>query len=926
MNIKKYISTLLSMTLLATVGFAQDNVEEVVLDSLSENQEMVKEVYLPFATINNDRVVGATALITQEQMTTADLDLESALIGKAAGLNVNKWSAGPGIDNSSLNIRGINSFSGNTPLIVVDGIGGRTLESLNFYEIESITVLKDITAKILYGAQAANGVVLVKTKRGQVGKTEASINAEYGFRKPTHLPEFLNSGEYARLYNEASINDGLNARYTDAEIAGFEQGSQNDLEFPNVDYHDRYVNPLTNFTRVYGTYSNGDEKTSLYFSAGYNGENGLESVGQQSKYNGVNLRGNLDYKLNKVISVQMDIAARMESTESHRMGYGGFFSTLSTHRPNDYPIFHDTGDAENGPKLGWSPSRGTNIEGELTRAGYVNGLLRQSQSNIGLKLDFGQWVDGLSFNNYVTFDTYNYVLSGQINQYARYQADGTKVGADVEADGIDRLDDGFYRNYGWISSLDYDKSFGDHALTTNLVFMAQGREFRGTTQDNKNLNLALRVNYAFQNKYVVEADVSYMGSNKLEEMDDEFGSRFGLFPAFGLGWVVSNEGFLSSSDVVNYLKVKASYGIMGYDGSFGHFAYNDAYAYTGGVRFGPTNNSVKSTLDLTRSGNPNIGFEKSTEYNIGVEATLFKKLTLDANAFYVYRSDIPMYLGSQYPDYFGDAIPLVNYGEMSNKGIELVLNYGSNVGDLSYNIGGYLTYSMATYERVGDIRAHEHLQLDGTPVDGIWGYDSQGFYTDAADIDVQTSLGGELIPGDLEYADITGDGIITGEDLSRIGNGTPRYIYGLNFSLGYKGIRLSVVGQGEGDVDRMTNFTGNVGQAENKYAANAMNRWTSSNTDASHPRLTTNSAAHSYRGSTFWMEDASYFTIRNVELSYTFPESIAGAIKASNLRVFARGTDLLTISNSDFNADNATAGVWSGPLMRTVSLGVNLSY
>ncbi|SHK67471.1 TonB-linked outer membrane protein, SusC/RagA family [Reichenbachiella agariperforans] len=936
----KYIQYIIA---LATVlfGFAQvqaQQVEEVVLqDTLGANKK--QKVHLPFGDMDKNRVVGATSLITQDQITTADLDVESAMIGKAMGLNVFKNSAGPGSDNSWLNVRGLHTIGGDGPLVVVDGVSNRSLESLNFYEIESITVLKDITAKSLYGPQAANGVILVTTKRGEVGVKKASINAEYGFRKPTHLPDFLNSADYARLYNEAQENDGLTPQYSDADIAAYESAGIND-ELPNVDYYDRYLKSFTNYQRIYGTYSNADEKTAFYFTAGYAGEGGLEAIGEQTKYNSMNVRGNLDYKINDIFSVQVDVAARLETTSTNQMTYSnydgtpnnlgdnntvqGFFSTLSSHRPNEYPIYHNAPTAESPGELGWGAAKSTNIEGELLRAGYRDELLRQSQSNIGLDMDFTQWgIEGLSWKNYVSFDTYNFLITRKKDEYARYQADGTQVGDDVQASGISKFDDSAYRNIGMISTMTYDRTFGDHAFTSHLNAIAQNREYQGTAQPYKNVTYGYRLNYAFANKYIAEVDLTYMGSNKLEE-----GSRYEFFPSVGLGWVLSEEGFLQSVDALDYLKIKASYGQMGYDRSLQHFWYRDAYGPNGWVQFGSQNSNGSSAYNLIRAGNPAIGFEIATEYNIGLEALIMKNLSVEANYFNEYRSDIPMQVSSLYPDYFGDYIPYINYGEVSNQGVELGLNYSGQAGDISYGVGGYVTYSEAIYEKTGDLTAFSHLNRDGQPLDAMWGYNSEGFYTDASEVNVQSTLGGDVIAGDLKYTDITEDGLITVEDQKVIANTTPRYQYSLNFNIGYKGLGLSVLGQGAAGHDRMMSWnTAYNGVAQGKYAANAMNRWTPDNLDASHPRLTTVGGAHSYQGSSFWLQDASYFTIRNIELSYAFPEKIRNSIRASELRVFARGTDLFSFSgNSDFNSDNAASGLSNGFLMKTVSLGFNLSY
>ena len=934
MNYKAYIIALATLACSWSMAKGQASEGSSVPDSVSTQQ--VDKVKLPFAELNKERVVGATSVITQDQLATTDLNVTTAMIGKAAGVNVYKNSAAPGGDNSWINVRGRHTTENDGPLVVIDGVSNRLLQSLNYYEIESITVLKDATAKILYGPQAANGVILVTTKRGKAGEKKASFNAEYGVRRPTHLPDFVNSADYARLYNKALENDGRETLYSDDIIAKYELNGINDT-LPNVDFHDRYLKEQTTFKRIFGTYTNSNENTNFFFSAGYQGEGGLEAIGEESRYNGMNVRSNLDYKINDVFSVQLDVAARLELLKSNQMSYenyefgnkdnptkvDGFFTLLSKHRPNEYPIYLNPDKG----LLGWGPGVNKSIEGELTKAGYRQQELRQSQVNAGFNWDFTKWgVEGLSWKNYVSFDTYSSLFVKRINEYAQYRNDSSKVNDDKPASDLsnEKNTDDIYRNSGWISTVTYDRQFGDHSVLVNLNSIAQNRTFRGLDQPNKNLTIGFRGNYMYDSRFVGEIDLAYMGSNKLEE-----GNRFQMFPAVGAGWILSNESFLQSIDQINYLKVKASWGQMGYDRNLDHFLYQNAYGEDGWVQFG-----LQSSLEganaysITKTGNPSIGYEIATEYNVGFEALLIDGLSVEANYFNEHRTDIPLQVEAAFPDYFGEKIPVSNFGEVSNQGYELSLNYAGNYSDVNYSVGGFITYSKAIYEKAGDNQAEDYLNKDGQPLDRIMGLTSTGFYTDApTDEDPKSQLGGTVMAGDLMYVDTNEDGFITKEDQTVIGNSTPRYIYGLNFNVGYKGINLYVLGQGAAGHERMLVWnTAYTGKGNEKYAANALNYWTADNQDATHPRLTVD-GKHSYEGSTFWLEDASYFTIRNIELSYSMPQKVLESLGgASQLKVFVRGTDLLTFSKSDFNADNLKSGIESGPLMKTVSLGVNLTY
>lgn len=928
MKLKEYIVAAICLFAFAGNSIAQDGdtAQEVLQADDTVVVAPVEKVRLPFSEVPKDRVVGAVSTITNDQITTADLDVRNALVGRTAGLNMRKWNSRPGLDGTTMLVRGNHTLGNNAPMVVIDGIANRSLEMLNYYEIESVTVLKDVTAKALYGAAAANGVILVTTKRGKPGQKLQTFNAEYGVRRPTHVPEFLNSAQYAELYNESLTNNGLSPLYSPEQIEAYRNAGPNDT-LPNVDYYGRYLKAFTTFKRFFGTYTNSTDKTRYYISAGYINENGLEAVGQETQYNRFNVRGNLDFAMNDFLSFKLDLASRIELTTSNRLTYTdwsgpGFFSTLSTHRPNEYPIYIGDG------RLGWSPERSTNIEGELLRAGYVKDEYRISQIKTSSLMDFSAiGIKGLTWENAVGVDSYSILRYGKAEQYARFDSQGNQYGANNPTSNQNVNGNQLYRNYGFISTLNYDLSQGVNELNILANFNFQNREAGGLNQPSKNLNYGAKVNYSFDSKYVAEATLAYMGSNRLEK-----GNRFQLFPSAGIAWIASKEGFLESVDAIDFLKVKASYGQMGYDANIPFFGYRTAYNWAGSILFGPDQaTNSEGAFDVSTYGNPNLGFEVVTELNVGVTTKLFDNLNVEFNYFNEYRSEIPMQVSAAYPDYLGiQNIPTLNFGEISNSGVEVDLTYLGTAGDVNYSVGGFYTYTKAVFEKTGDIVSEPHLNRDGQPVDRILGYVSEGFYNDAGEVNVISSLGGDVMAGDLKYKDVTGDGVINSDDRIVIGNSLPRHLFGLNFNVSYQGFNLFVLGQGAAGFNRLKNgLNSYTGKGDQKYAANALNRWTPENPNATHPRLTSaTGSAHSYVGSTFWMTDAYYFTMRNIELSYSFPEAVRSRIgNAAGLQVFVRGTDLLSISDDpDFNADNPFAGLSQGFLMKTVSLGLTLSY
>lgn len=926
--------------LLAIVGVATaQQADNTLVENDTITVKSTDDLALPFGKLSKDRVVGAVDVINGEDLLhSSEYNVESVLAGQAAGLIVFKGNGSPGLDNTSMKIRG-QSRGGkeDSPLIVIDGIANRSLASLSIDEIESIEVLKDITAKMLYGSKAANGVIQVTTKRGYNGKKKLTFSGEYGIKTPTVLPEYVNSAQYARLYNQARINDGLEPIYSDEDIAGYENPS---ILYPNVDYYDEFLKSNTSFQRFNAQLIGGDSKTQYFLNVGYVGENGLENVGKQQKFNRLNVRSNLDYEVTDVVSMFLDIAGRMDMWDRADIANADLFEGFSSHRPNDYPLYVSPG--PNTDSLGWSPRVDENMVGELARSGYVNTKHYYAQTNIGMDFDLNKYVDGLSAGAYLTFDVFNEIKLGKSLEYSRIDpSDMTRIGTDVLESSESRKGDDTRRNVGIVGNIDYVKSWDDHALQLNFASVTQTLsrksvlDGRSTQQDEKSINLGLRANYAFKGKYTVEGTSSYMASDKFTK-----DNRWGLFGGGGLGWIVSKEDFLKDNNAINYLKLKASYGVMGYDRqgdeAFDYLLYNDYYVSSGSLRTGPQNSTVEWGWKANQIGNPNLTFEKSRELNVGVEASLFNnKVALEANYFNELRYDIPVILDNALPDYFGELKPFSNYNEISNKGVDFYISYTDNIDEFNYSIGANFIYSKAVHEVFDEINTYAHQNKTGQATDAILGWKADGLYMDESDIANHgvTSSYGTIIPGDVKlenFINDKGDNIIDQFDRQFIGNSFPRINYALNVNLEWKGIGLYVLGQGVSGVDKMLNnsYYWNVG--ENKYSVLASGAAVPGAVQgATYPRLTSLAAsgAHSYRNSTYWMENGAWFKLRNIELSYTLPKSISSKISSDKVKLFARGNDLFTISDiSDSDPENMSSGVTNYPMYKTVSFGLNLTY
>lgn len=894
-------------------------------------------VKLPFVNLEKERVVGAVDVIDgSEILHSGEYNARTALAGLAAGMYVFKGANQPGANWASLSIRGL-SRGGRSdgPMVVVDGVPNRDLSDLPVESIKSIQILKDVTAKMLYGSSAANGVVLVTTKRGYVSKRKLSFSVEGGIKVPVALPEFLDAATYAERYDQARENDGLSPLHANpGEYEKYKSGMY-PRTYPNTNYYDMFLKQNSNYQRVNSILEGGDSKTKYFLNMEYVRETGLEKVGNNNTYNLINLVSNLDYEVNNVISVSLDISTKLGTRNSARLGAGSMFSALSSQRPNEYPMFVTKDGSVNIDSLGFKQGY-SNVYGDLTRWGYRDSKEFRGQTTLGMKFDLNDYVKGLTGGVSLGFDNYRSITTGKNLQYQTFAVINedsiTAIGDNVPSGNKVKISDNFFRNIAGTAYVDYIRSFGKHQLTTNLVYTARKLAYKATStysggnrQDDKNTNLGLRVNYMYDNKYVVEGTSSYMGSDKFAP-----GKRFGLFGGVGAGWILSNEGFASDLSFVDYLKIKGSFGVMGYDrfnpgNSFDYYEYIDQYQTAGSVRLGENNSGpTLYGTKLTSKGNPDLTFEKSRDLNVGLEATLFKNLSFEFNYFNEYRYDMPATLNSVIPAYLASVSPVGNYEELTNTGIDFSLKYQKTVGEFQYSLGGNFMSTYSKWDRLDEISEYDNLLRTGKAADAIFGWVFDGFYKDPTDIDSYgvTSAYGTILPGDIKLMNIVNDkndNIIDGNDRQVIGNSFPRINYALNLNLKYKGFELYALGQGVAGLDKVLTNKYYMPYGDRKYSVQVLRD--------NYPRLTSLNSGHSYRTSSYWMKDGSYFKLRVLELSYILPDRLAKEISAEKVRFFVKGTDLFSISKiTELDPEDINAGVTKYPMFTTYSLGLKVTF
>jgi len=867
--------------------------------------------------------------------------LSNSMQGLGLGLTVEMNAGGMNNNPAALYLRGLPRMSGNNILTIVDGIE-RPINDLIPEEIESIELLKDATAKISYGPRAANGILMVTTRRGEANKRVIKASADYGIGQATRMPDFINSYNYVRLYNEARQNDGLIPHYSGEDIQGYKNSSgPNDFRYPDVDYYDYFLKNYTNYSKFTTEFSGGNKKAQYAAVGGFLQSEGLEAEGRSPTNSRFNFRGNLDVKINDVISGNMGVATIIDTRDRASLNHYEVFSTLSSHRPNEYPVIIDESimskDSLGTPALGTSFDKSDNLYGDLNYGGYHKEQFISGQTNFGLDFDLGSFVEGLEANTYVTFDNYFFGAEVQNKSAATYARRfiQTPEGEDSIAlfelnrakynDDIALSSNENYRNAGYFGGFSYNNSFGVHELDMDLGYFLFQREVKGMDQDIKTANTYFRTNYAFDSKYIAELGLSYMGSDKFDR-----GNRYELFPAAGLGWVVTEEDFMDGTDLFDYLKLKASAGILGFDASTPHYLYEKRWEDTGNVSFGEQNNNNQGKVSFGQEASPGLDWEKSREINLGLEGVGFNyKLMFEVNYFNELRYDIIQYASAVYPELYGKWYPYLNIGEVKNQGFELQVNWREQFDDFSYDIGANVLWSDNEIVKQNEVNhVDEYLRTTGESSDAMYGYVSEGLFGKDVDIDSHpTQHLGDYQEGDIAYKDLNNDDIIDERDREKLGNSFPSTNLGLDVSLKYKGWGLYALGSASLGVNSWLDNSYYWMNGEGKYSSKAMDRYhPENNPNGIYPRLTTASGSNNYRNSDFWMANTSFFRLKNLELSYTFNNKNRSAL-TRKVKIYARGSNLFVLSEvDDLDPEALNAGVNNYPVLSFFTGGISVSF
>ena len=903
-----------------------------------------EKIDLAFRRVYEGDVVGFVSKIRADKVDDYDKVVwaSDVLNGRALGMLGGNNIRGLGVGVSVADLTGSGLNSGNA-LFVVDGLP-REITGLRLSEIEDITVLKDVNAAVLYGSSAVNGVILITTKRGEVYKKMANFRANYGISTPRATPNFLNSADYMTYFNQARLNDGLTALYPDATIQNYRSG--NPYRYPSVDYYsDEYLKPYKNYFDFTGEFGGGNEAAKYYANIGWYSAGSLLNFGEalNARNNIFNVRGNVDLKINDWIKTSIDGASIFGNNKRQR---GDFWGTAITNRPYEFtPLLpFDLIDPKNtlllGRKndvdgkylLGGNANWLTNAIADNYAGGYLETISRKFSFNNRVDFDLKSLMQGLSFHTNISFDYYTQYDQTIANTYSIYEpvwdATQDKItsliqrGVDAKSGSQDVGNTNFYRRFGFYGLLSYDRTFNDVHHFNGSLF-AYGSNYRedNDLQGVKQAHIGLQVTYNYNKKYLVDFSSALVNSVKLPE-----GNRGGFSPTIGMSWVLSNEDFLKSATSIDYLKLRLSGGIVNSDIPIGGFFYYDN-------RYGTSGSYTWYEAGKSRSGvvsswlnNPDLGYMKRNEVNLGFEGLFFKKLIrLEANVFYdIYNNQVIRRTAS-YPGYYSTFIPYENYNADRYNGAEIGLTLNKSVGDWSFMLGINTLYTTSERTKVDEIYNNAYQYRKGHPVDATFGLEAIGFFQDQADINASPrQLFGSVKPGDIKYKDQNSDGVVDGNDEVEIRRYQAPLSGALQFKVSYKNLTLFVLGEGRSGVENFKESNYYWVDGNDKYSETVLGAWTpETKATATFPRLSSGTNSNNFRRSTFWLYKDDYFSINRVQLSWDMPRSLIGSLKMKNIGLFVDASNIYQFAKNREIRDLNTTGE---PYYRTFSVGLKANF
>lgn len=851
------------------------------------------------------------------------------LHGRLPGLTVSQTNNEPGIETASLYSRGIGTFGpGKDILVLVDGFEC-PFDQLLPEEIETISLLKDASAVTLYGMRGANGVLLITTKKGKEGPLTVNSSAQIGFESPQRQPEFLGSYDYARLYNEALSNDGLPLQYSESDLSAYKSGTDPYL-YPDVNWYDELLRDVAPVSKYNVSLSGGKKDVRYFVMLGYLNRSGIykktadqSDFSSNSNYNQFNVRTNVDIDLSSKFSASVNMGVTL-ANKKNPAGYNtnDIFNKMSRIPPNAFPVYNmNTSYGGN--------SLYTNPWGDMLESGNYSSNYRTFQSAIKLKYLLDMITDGLSISAAASFNDRFRSYSSKSRTYSRFlvsqdesgEIEYRKFGEPTSLAASENQFDQ-WRNVGFQSFLNYQKSIEDNMIDASFGYDMGTYTLNGEKTSFIHHGINGRISYAYQTKYIGEVSFGYYGSNGYRE-----GNRYGLFPGASLGWIVSNEDFLKNNNVVNYLKLKTSFGISG-NNALGdqRFRYDQYYAATGSYIYG--NTSLQGYREATIA-NPNLTWEKKKEFNFGFDAEFINCLNFGFDVFWQNRYDILTSPVSLIPGFAGMYTPQLNAGKVDNKGFEAQIGYeGKYSNDLTFFADLNIWYAKSKITSIPEeIKENQYQLSKGKPVGQPFLLEYLGFFQNASEINNSPFQNFDAVQsGDIKYKDQNNDGVVDERDFYPIGySNIPELSFGLNLGLEYKNVYLNTFIQGV--TNRSVYLSGSnfyAFQNDGKVSSMALDRWTSDTQESAiYPRLSSKNNSNNFQSSSFWQRDGSFVNLRNVELGYKIPSTLLNKNGIKDATLFISANNLLKFDYVRIADPEIITGY---PAMRVFNIGAKIQF
>lgn len=929
--------------------------------TLKSDSEILEDVVVVgYGVQKKVNLTGAVGSVDGEKLISKAVgNVTSALAGLVPGLKVMNRSGQPGADGADISIRGFG-----TPLVLVDGIE-QDFGFMDPNEIENISILKDASAAV-YGSRAANGVILVTTKRGIKGKPKFSMNLNAGFSAPTRIVEMASSGLYAELMNEANIVNGDVPTYTPDEIEKFYAGT--DSRYPNTDWRKETLKNISPKYDINMGVRGGSDKVSYFLSLGYLNQKSLLRS-DDINFNRVSFRSNIDAQVNSVLRLSADFSGRLEYREIPGRGMDVIMKAIQAAKPTVAAYWPDRSKPTYpGYDASWANPLPIS---ERDYSGYSDTDFSSVRGTFSANLNFNKWVKGLSAdgkfdyrlnNNFVktfntTFDYYDY----------NYDT-GEYIVASQFNGGKNSLRENYSKDWLWYSmfKLNYDRVFAEkHHLTGLALVEAQANKndnffayregfistevdeiFAGSDENKNNgggaseggrMSYVFKLGYGYENRYLLDFVGRVDGSAKFYKSN-----RWGFFPGVSAAWRISEEPFFKKNlKNVDNLKLRLSVGQAGDEANV-NFNYLTGYLFGNNYIFDSAE-AISKGLKSKGLANKNARWATTTTYNVGIDYSIFnRKFYTEFDAFYRLKSKMLATRAQSLPSTFGATLPVENINKQDTRGFEVLLGHANKVGNFIYDIRANVSWSRSKWVHFDEVDRLDPLQkerydLTGQWTNVTWGYEADGLFSSMEEIegwaDITNGAHNNVIrPGDIRYVDQNQDGTINWKDEIQIGRDVnPEIFFGLNGDFTYKNWSLNVLFQGATNysVFYSDQFVFPFGNNLVPYAL-WEDRWTESSPDpnAKLPRSRFSLGHPNGYTSTFWvLKNAYYIRLKNIQLSYTFPDRWVNKVGINGLKLFVTGNNLLTITNvAHKDPESTSTSGWYYPQVKTFTVGVNMNF